>query len=258
MTVADAAAEHEAAVPELAHFAHQRECALTGGMAAGAAADADQAVGSRLYGLARVLGIDHVAEHDPAVAVHRFGRAARVAETGDDQRHPVRHDDLQIGLVTGVGPVHDQIDRVWPYRRRRVRRLVVTQIGFDFGQPLVELRGRPGVDVRKSADHARHALRRHQRREGNKKHRRADHGHGKSVFQQGRQGHFESRAWLPADMDNRQFLQAPMALNISGTASAASRVGRSERAAAAISLIDWSSVSGGSAASSGCPSRKPV
>ena len=49
-----------------------------------------------------------------------------------------------------------------------------------------------------------------------------------------------------------------MALNISGTASAESRTGRSERAAAAISLAASSALIGGSAASAGCSSKKPV
>ena len=112
MAVADAAAKHQAAVPKLANLAHQRKCALVGGVAAGAAADADQSVGAALDRFAGMQRIDDIAEYDAAIAVHRLDGAARIAETGNDQRHLVRDDDLKVGLVARVGAMHDKIDGV--------------------------------------------------------------------------------------------------------------------------------------------------
>ena len=113
-----------------------------------------------------------------------------------------------------------------------MRVFVGAQIGLDVGEPAIELLRRPRVDVRESADNTGPAQSRHQGRKGDKKHRRADRRHRQRMFQRTRQGHRRPRA--PMLLQSHQFLHAPMALKISGTASAASRTARVERAAAAI------------------------
>ena len=107
-------------------------------MAARAAADTDEPIGARLGRFAPVLGIDHIAEHQPAITVDRLDHLSRMSEAGDDQRHLVADHDLKIGLEARIGPVHDQIDAMGSDDRAGMLRLVAGEIGFNLSQPSIE------------------------------------------------------------------------------------------------------------------------
>ncbi len=79
------------------------------GVSARPAADHDQAVRAGFRGLARVLGVDDVAQHRAAIAMHRLDHLAGMAEARDDQRHLVLHDDLEVRLVARIGAVNDEV-----------------------------------------------------------------------------------------------------------------------------------------------------
>ena len=122
-------------------------------MAAGTAADADKTVGATLDGFAGMLRIDDVAQNDAAVAVHRLDSTARIAETGNDHRHLMGDDDLEVRLVARVGAMYDKIDGVRRHPGLRMRVFVCTQIGRDVGEPTIKLLGRPGIDVGERPDY---------------------------------------------------------------------------------------------------------
>ena len=144
-------------------------------MAAGAGAHRDQPVDAGFRGLAGVAHVDHVVEHQPAIALHRADQLLHGAERGDDQRHLVLDRKLEVGLHARIALVHDEIDAE--------RRAGLAGVALDAVEPLADL-DQPGlvvfaravVERREGADDAGAAALHHEVRIGDEKHRRGDRG----------------------------------------------------------------------------------
>ena len=96
------------------HAMRQAEAA---GMTAGAGGHRDHAVDAGLDRLSRMMRMDDVGEHQPAVFVHRPRDVAGVAEARDHKRHAVLDHQREVVFQPGVGRMQNQVDAV-----RRIRR----------------------------------------------------------------------------------------------------------------------------------------
>ena len=189
VAVADRARQQDRALEPLLDLAHQRERRQRAGMAAGAGAYQDQPVDALLRGLARMLDVDDVVEHQPAIGVRGLDDLGRRPQRGDDDGGPVLHTGLHVLHQPVVGGVADLIDRVGRDLFAGIARLVFAELIRDAAQPFVQLLDRAGVERRKRADHARLALGDHQLRSGDDEERRADHRQFEAIFQESGQRH---------------------------------------------------------------------
>ncbi|MNH27744.1 hypothetical protein D3C79_878670 [compost metagenome] len=65
-------------------------------MATGADAHQDQPVDPGLRGLARMALVDHVVQHQAAVAVHCLDHRLRIADGGDYHRHAMAYAQFKV------------------------------------------------------------------------------------------------------------------------------------------------------------------
>ena len=112
----------------------------------------------------RVVHVDDVVQHDPAVALDRAVHVFAGAERRDDDRHLVLHAHGQIVLEPVVRLVHDLVHRERRGRRFGMRRVPRGKLGREAREPPIEKLRRPRVQRRKRADDARFALREHELR----------------------------------------------------------------------------------------------
>ena len=183
------AAERNRAVKPLADFLHQRKRAFHTGVATGAGSHCHQPVGALFNRLVGKLVVDDVVQHHTAPAVHRLVQVFACAQAGDDQRHLVFGTDLHVVLQPVVGLVHDLVDGKRGRRCLGMRLVVRGQRLGDFGQPVVQLRGRAGIERGHRADDAGLALGNHQLRVADDEQRRSD-DRQREILQNGRQmGH---------------------------------------------------------------------
>jgi hypothetical protein len=66
-------------------------------MTASSCANRDDPIDARRCGLFRMTAVNHIVEHQSAIAVHRIDYIPDGTERGDDQRHLVRNDDPEVG-----------------------------------------------------------------------------------------------------------------------------------------------------------------
>lgn len=164
-------------------------------MAAGAGRHQDQAVHAGLQGLLGMAQVDHVVQHDAAVAVHRLhdlGR--RRAQAGDEDRHLVLDAHAHVVLEPHVRLVDDLVHRDRADHRLRMPFAMRGQLVLDLREPAVEQFGRARVERRERADDARLALREHQLGVTDDEHRRGDDGQ-RQALKDGGQGHGEV-SWI--------------------------------------------------------------
>ena len=142
-------------------------------MAASTRRHRDQSVDTGLDRLFGVPQVDHIVKHQPAIIMHRADKFRHRAKRGDDERHLVADDHVELVLKRIIAAMHDEIG---PERRGRVA-------GFgldggpalaDLGQPFVKAFDRSPVLHRKTADDAGTATGQDQFRSRGKKHRRGD------------------------------------------------------------------------------------
>ncbi|MEY9154089.1 hypothetical protein ABIG04_002399 [Bradyrhizobium japonicum] len=188
-TVADCARQQDRAVEPLLDFAHQRERRERAGMAAGAGAHQDQSVDALLRRLARMLDVDDVVEHQPAIGVRGLDDLGGRSQRSDDDGRPVLHTGFHVLHQPVVGGVADLVDRIGRDLLAGIARFVFAELVPDAAQPLVELVHRTGVERRKRADDTGLALGDHQLRAGNDEERRADDGQLQIVLEQSGQCH---------------------------------------------------------------------
>jgi hypothetical protein len=115
-----------------------------------------------LDGLVGKHVVDDVVQHHATPALHRAVDVLARAQAGDDDRHLVLGAQGHVVLQPVVALVHDLVDgkRARPVPRGAPRRS--GQRFGDLGQPVVELRGRAGVERGHRAHHAGLALLDHQ------------------------------------------------------------------------------------------------
>jgi len=127
-------------------------------MAAGTCRHRDQAVSALLDGFVGKGVVDDVVHHHTAVAVDGFVHIGASPQRGDDHRHLVLDDHLDVVIQAVVALVHDLVDGERCGRVVRVGLVVGRQGLGDLGQPLVQLGCRAGIERRHRADHAGLAL----------------------------------------------------------------------------------------------------
>ncbi len=172
----DGTRQRDRPVEDAPHLAHQRERRQRTGMATRAGGHQDQPVDPRLQRLLGVAQVDHVVQHDAAVAVHRVENLPdRRAQRGDEDRHLVLDAGGHVLLQPRVGDVHDLVDRQRPDHGVRMRGAVGGEVGLDLREPVVQHFGGARVERRERAHDAGLALRQHQLRIADDEHRRADH-----------------------------------------------------------------------------------
>jgi len=108
--MADATGEDNGPGEDLPDLLHQREGAHDAGMAASTRGHADHAIDAGLRRLLRMAPVDDVVKDQPAVGLHRLHHVRDGAQRGNDQRHPVLHHLLQIGLKPRIAAVNDEVD----------------------------------------------------------------------------------------------------------------------------------------------------
>ena len=118
-------------------------------MTPGAGAYRDDAVDALRRRLLGVAQIDHVVKHDAAVTVHRADHLGRRPQTGDDDRYAVLDAQAHVMFQPVVARVHDLVHRKWRDFGARVRTSAGAELFGDLRQPLIELRGGPGIQRRK-------------------------------------------------------------------------------------------------------------
>ena len=187
--VADCARQQDRAVEPLLDLAYQRERRERSCMSSSAGADQDQAVDALLGGLARVLDVDDVVEHEAAVGVRGLDDLGGRPQRGDDDGRPVLHTGLHVLHQPVVGGVADLVDGVGRDLLAGIARLVFAEFVLDAAQPLVELFDRTGIERRKRADDTGLALGDHQLRAGDDEERRADHGQLERILRESGQRH---------------------------------------------------------------------
>ena len=122
-------------------------------MPARAGAHQDQPVHPGVDGLLGMIGIGHVVEDQPAVAVHRVHHFLHRPQAGDDQRDLLAHDHLQVRLHARVGFVYDEVDAVGGQRPAAALGLL-GQRPLDLDYPLLEARRRAVVEGGKGTQHS--------------------------------------------------------------------------------------------------------
>jgi len=122
----------------------------------------DQAVCALLDRLAGELVVDDVVQHHTTIAVRGLVDFLTRAQARDDDRHLVLHAQGHVVFKPVVALVHDLVDGKRGGCIVRIGLVVGRQGLGDLGQPLVELRGRTGVERRHGADHTGLALLDHQ------------------------------------------------------------------------------------------------
>ncbi|MEY9124944.1 hypothetical protein ABIA09_004506 [Bradyrhizobium yuanmingense] len=170
-------------------LAHQREGRQRAGVSARTGADQDQAVDTLLGGLARVLDVDDVVEHQPAIGMRGLDDLRRRPQRGDDDRRLVVDAGLHVFHQPVVRGMADLVDGVGRDLLAGIARFVLAQLILDPAQPFAELLDRTGVERGKGADDARLALGDHQFRAGDDEQRRADHGQLERLLQESGQCH---------------------------------------------------------------------
>ncbi len=104
-----------------------------------AGGDENQAVDARVERFLRVPDIDHIVQHDAAVAMHRVDDfPCRRAQAGDENRHLVLDADTHVLLEPLIRLMDDLIDRDRPDHRVRMRGLVRGERRLNLREPFVE------------------------------------------------------------------------------------------------------------------------
>ena len=187
--VGDRARQQDGALEPLLDLAHQRERRQRAGVAAGAGADQDKAVDALFGGLARVLDVDDVVEHDAAVGMRGLDDFLRRTQRGDDDRNLMLHAGLHVLHQPVVGGVADLVDGVGRDLLLRMQRLVFAEFVLDPAQPFAELFDRTGVERRERADDAGLALGDHEFGPGDDEQRRSDHRQFERIHKRSGQRH---------------------------------------------------------------------
>ena len=132
------------------------------GMPACARSDGDKAVGALINGLLAKRVVNDVMQDDAAIGVNGLIDIHPRAQRGDHHRYLVLNAQGQILLEPVIALVDDLIDRERRRRRIGMGAIIGRQFFGDLGQPLIQLRDRPGVQRREGSHYARLALRDHQ------------------------------------------------------------------------------------------------
>ena len=142
--VGDRARQQDGALEPLLHLAQQRERRQRAGMSAGAGANQDEAVDALFGGLARMLDVDDVMEHDAAIGMRGLDDFLRRPQRGDDDRRLVLDAGLHVLHQPVVGGVADLVDRVGRDLLLRVQRLVFAELVLDAASA-IRRASRPGA-----------------------------------------------------------------------------------------------------------------
>ncbi|MNR13215.1 hypothetical protein D3C85_1296100 [compost metagenome] len=172
--IGERAREDQRAIPEAAHFIDQRERRQVAAVPASPGTHQDQAIDTAGNGLARVQGADHIVENQPTIAMHPFDDAIWPADRSDDDGHPVAHHTIEVGLLTRVGAMQDQVDAKGCGAVLGMGGVVLGKFCRDLSQPLLQRRLRPCIERRERTHHPGLALRDDQLRGTGQEHRRAD------------------------------------------------------------------------------------
>ena len=163
-------------------------------MSSGAGRNEDEAVGALLDRLVGEFLVDHIVKDDAAPIVRGLIEVLPRAERSDQHRHLVFLAERQIVIEPVVGLMHDLVHRKRRRQTIRMRLVVRGELFLDARNPLVEQRGRAGIQRRKRADHAGLALGDDEIGHGNEEQWRADHGDRQAALEQSGHGH---RRWNP-------------------------------------------------------------
>ena len=189
LALGNGARQDDRAVIKGANFRYQREGAELTGVTTSASTDQNQAINAGLDGLFGVFDVDHVVEHQTAVAVDRANHFIGRTQAGDDDRHLILHAQFNVMLQAVIAAVHDLVDRKGRHLGLGVGRLVVGQLGGDALQPFVQHLGRAGIERRKGTDDPGLALGNDQIRVGDDKQRGTDDRQAQIALQNGGQTH---------------------------------------------------------------------
>ena len=158
-------------------------------MAARAGRDQDQPVHTRFQRLLRMTDVDHVMQHDAAVAVDRVDDLlGRRAQAGDENRHLVFDAHPHVMLEPRIRLMNDLVDGDRADHRVRMGGLVLGERCLDLREPFVEQLRRPRIERGERADDTGLALGQHEVRIADDEHRRGNNGQRK-LLQDGGQCH---------------------------------------------------------------------
>ena len=115
-------------------------------MAACARCNGNQPIGAFLDGFFGETIVDHIMQHDAAIAVHHLIDPFLGAQRGDDNWHLVLHTHVHVVLQARVGAMHDLVHGKGCRRCIRISFVIRRQFGDDPLQPLFENRLRARIE----------------------------------------------------------------------------------------------------------------
>lgn len=161
-------------------------------MPAGTRGNQNETVHAGFERFARVPHVDHVVQHDAAVAVHGVHDfLGRRPQARNEDGHLVLHAHANVLLEPHIRLMHDLVHGNGTDHGVGVRGLVRCELLLDLREPFVEQFRGPRIERGKRTDDASLALREHEFGIADDEHRRSDDRQRK-VLQDGGQGHGES------------------------------------------------------------------
>ena len=135
-------------------------------MTAGTRCHSNQPIGAFFDGLLGEAVVDHIMEHDAAVAVDHLIDPFLCSQRGNDNRHLVLHAHVHVVLEARVGAMHYLVDCEGSGGRIRVRFVIGCQFRGDPLQPFFQNGFWACIERRERAYNACFALCYHQIRVG--------------------------------------------------------------------------------------------